>query len=452
MSGRGLFGGSILLVAVVVPPPAGAVPKTLDRFLDPVIVTTVALGSLPDRRTAAWRLYRVGAGQVVSIPFQFDPVDAQGDVVVDAPEQFDLKAADQLVFMARDTGDRAPEGWWPPGGDAVVEIEAADPLREGKGWAYLVHFPGPPPAPSAERYVSYDPATNRARSAFYEVEYAPSRNFFTGLRILPGAGGDGRNVLQQTRMLGRPTFRLLLADLTLRFTEQNSIVVLDGVRTGAVRSVRRVHLSVDLGRYFPELPSGTVSTYHYLSSYTTPTRMGIPWLLLKTLRSFTFEELVQFRRDVMPMRYWDGANRDGIPGADGEERRLAIDVDHDWWVHSGEAGTMLHAFVVPPEWREWGIARGTVFRGGEEGFAAGYSLLNMTRLRRAGSHELLMADVVLPSPYVPGDEEQAMAMLRTPIRTAVRVLAAPGNTAVGYARGPRWTGALSSSATTRAPP
>jgi hypothetical protein len=430
VSGRRVLSRSILVATLLVSPPARAASKALDRPHDPVIVTAAALGSLPDRHTAAWRLYRIDVGQPVPIPFQFDAVDLQGDVVVDAPEQFELKDADQLVFMARDTGNRAPEGWWPAGGDAVVEIEAADAVHGGKGWAYLVHFAGSPPAPSAERYVSYDAATHRARSAFYEVEYAASRNFFTGLRVLSGAGGDGRNLLEQTRMLGRPTFHLLLADLTLGFTEQNSIVAVEGVRTGPVRAVRRVHLSVELGRYFPELPSGTVYTYHYLTSYTTPSRMGIPWLILKALRSFTFEELIQFRPEVMPMRYWDGANREGIPWTDIGARRLAVDVDHDWWVHSGNAGTMLHAFVVPPEWRAWGIARGTVFRGGDGGFAAGYSLLNMTRLQRAGSHDLLMADVVLPGPYAPGDEEQAMAMLRAPLGTTVRPLARPVDGAV----------------------
>lgn len=420
----------MLLATALLARTAETASKTLERFHDPVVVAAAALGTLADRHTAAWRLYRLEAGQPVPIPFQFDPVDAHGDVVVGAPEHFVLKAADQLVFMAKDTGDRASEGWWPAGADAVLEIEIAEPVREGKGWVYLVHFAGHSPAPSAERYVAYDPAAHRARSPFYEVEYAPARNFFTALRVLPGAGGNGRNLLQQTRMLGRPTFRLLLADLTLGFTEQNSIIAVDGVRTGPVRAVRRVQLSVELGRYFPELPSGTVYTHHYLSSYATPSRMGIPWLILQALRSFTFEEVVQFRPEAMPMRYWDGANREGVPWAAGAARPLTIDVDHDWWVHSGEAGTVLHAFVVPPEWREWGIARGTVFRDGEDGLAAGYSLLHMTRLQRAGNHELLMADIVLPGPYSPGDEEQAMAMLRSPLRTAVRSLPAPVDTAV----------------------
>jgi hypothetical protein len=135
--------------------------------------------------------------------------------------------------------------------------------------------------------------------------------------------------------------------------------------------------------------------------------------------------VAQFRPDAMPMRYWDGANRDGISTAENAERPLSTDADHDWWVHSGEAGSMLHAFIVPAEWRQWGIARGTIFRNDEAGFAAGYSLLNMTRLRRGGSHDLLMAGIVLPKPYEPGDEDQAMAMLRAPLRTAVRALTAP---------------------------
>jgi hypothetical protein len=401
---------------------------TLERVHDPIVLTVDRLGPPLESHSAAWRLYRHEAGRSVPIPFQFDRVDQRGDVDVDAPQEFELDANDQLVFMARDLGDRAPDGWWLAGGDAVIEIEAAEPAHAGRGWAYLVHFSDEVPAAASERYVTYDRATNRARSAFYEVEYAPRRNFFTGLQILPAAGGDGRNLLQQTRMVGRPTLHLLFTDLTLGFTEQNSIVAVDGVRTGAVRAVRRVRLSMDLGHFFPELPSGTVYTYHYLTSYTTPSRMQIPGFFLRTLRSFTFEQVAQFRPEARPTRYWDGANRDGISTAVSEDRPLSTNVDHDWWVHSGEGGTMLHAFITPKEWQEWGIARGTVFRSGEDGFAAGYSLLNMTRLRRGGSHELLMADVVLPEPYAPGDENQAMAMFRSPLLTAVRALAAPVGT------------------------
>jgi len=109
-------------------------------------------------------------------------------------------------------------------------------------------------------------------------------------------------------------------------------------------------------------------------------------------------------------------------------------------VHSGAAGTVLHAFVIPPEWLHWGIVRGTVFRDGgaigngdtaahapdclsaEATYAAGYSLLHMTNLREARSYDMLQSDVVLRKSYQPGDEEEPMAMLRAPLRTEVHRL------------------------------
>ncbi len=438
----------VLLMLAAGPATGGGELKTLTRTHDPVIVSTQGLLDVPDRHTATWRLYRVEAGQFVTIPFQFDPMDARGDVEVAAPADFEFDDDDQLVFMAKDSGDRAARGARPQGSDAVLEVETTDPLDGARGWTYLAHFPDAPPPPAAERYVEFDAATSRARSASYEVEYARARNYFTGLRITPEAGGSGRNLLRQTRMLGRPTFHLLFADFTMRFTEQNSVVALEGVRNGPVRATRRVRLSIDLGSYFPTLPSGTVSTYHYLDSYTTPSRVGIPRLVLKALREFCFENVVDFAPDAMPMRYWDGANPEGVAWSDPHVARLATDADHDWWVHSGDGGTMLHAFVIPPAWREWGIVRGTVFRSGPERaagprcagdavLAAGYSLLNMTKLRAGGDQQFLLTDVVLARPYAPGDEAEPMAMLRAPLKTAVRRLpTAPAPATVDGRPGP----------------
>lgn len=405
-------------------------PKTLARVHDAVVVPTGELGDVPDRQTGAWRLYRFENDVLGAIPFQFDPIDTRGDVEVDAPADFAFDANDQLVFMAKDSGDRATQGAMPSGSDLALELEIADPVGEARGWVYLVHFAGPPPPPATERYVTFDLRTNRGGSSLYQVEYAPTRNFFTGLRITPEAGGSGRNLLRQTRMLGRPTFHLLFADLTLRFTEQNSVVAFDGLRTGPVRAVRRVRLSVDLGSFFPTLPSGTVYTHHYRTFYTTPSRVGIPRLVLKALRAFCFENVVDFAPETMPMRYWDDANRQGVGWTEPGALPRAIDNDHDWWVHSGADGTMLHAFVIPGAWREWGIVRGTAFRAGsaqpmpsacagDGTFAAGYTLLNMTNLRASGDQQFLLADVVLPNPYTTGDEVAPMAMLRAPLRTAV---------------------------------
>lgn len=394
---------------------AGA-SKTLRRTQDPVVLATARLTLLPERETRDLRLMRVEHGQPVPVPFQLDQRDRKGDLVVDGPTEFTFDDNDELVFMAQDTGDRADRDLWPRACDAVVEITVTDAPREEQGWVYLLHCPGTPPPPPATPYVIYDRATNQARSPFYEIDYAGTRNYLNGMRIGDGGGAFSPNLLRQTSMRGSPTFSMFFTDVTLEFTEQNSIVTIDGVRNGPVRAVRRVQLSVDLGPLFPDLPNGTAYTYHYRTSLVTPTRFGIPGLALRILRDFHFESVVDFDPRVMPLRYWDAANPAGVELDHLAHPPVAMEVDHDWWVHSGAHGAVLYALLIPQRWRDWGIVRGTVVRDG----AAGYSLLNMTNLREAGAYDLLQAAVVLPHPYRAGDEDEPMAMLKTPLQTDVR--------------------------------
>jgi hypothetical protein len=401
----------------------------LHRFHDPVVLTVAKLTGLPERRTADLRLYRFAAGKFVPIPYQFDARGADGQLVLDDVTDFFLGDADELVFMAKDAGPRATEGRFPEGSEATLEITLAEPDGDGRAYAYLAAFRSPPPPVSFEPYVTYDAETREARSAFYRVDYASARNYFTGVHVLEPTGGDHPNLLRQSRMHGSPTFSLLVTDVTLDFTEQNSIVEIDGVRTGPVRSIRRVKLSVDLGPLFPELPSGISYTYHYLTSYTTPTRVKFPWIMLQALRGFRFEDVLDFRPDALPMRYFDASHPRGIVLGGADPREIETTDDHDWWVHSGRAGTMLHALVIPQIWRDWGVVRGTVVRSGtgateDDGsgraYEAGYTLLNMTSLREAGAYDMLLASVVLPHGYVAGDEAGPMAMLRAPLVASVR--------------------------------
>jgi hypothetical protein len=413
--------------------------RTLAREHDPVVVPWRKLAGLPVNDTTHLRLFRVAGGRLEPIRFQFDARDRDGDLIVDGPRELDLDDDDELVFMARDAGDRAPPELFARS-EPALEIELADPRDDARAWAYLVAYREPQPAPALAPYVSFDLASRQARSDFYRVGYAPERNFFTGIEILGAAGGNAANLLRQTRMHGSPTFGLLLTDWTLDFTEQSSIVEIDGVRQGPVRAVRRARLSVDLGPLFPDLPSGVAYTYHYRSSYLTPTRIGFPWIMLEMLRDFRFENVFDFTAEALPLRYFDAWYREGLVLSDASPLEVRTAEDREWWVHSGSTGTVLHAFVIPEKWREWGVVRGTVVRSaggaGREGgeredrepddataeprFAAGYTLLNMTRLKEAGSYDLLMASIVVPGGYAPGAEAEPMAMLRAPLAVEVR--------------------------------
>lgn len=409
--------------------------KTLTRLHDPVIVKTALLTELPTRDTAGYRLYSVQQGHLSPIPFQFDERDGAGEIVfndTDAKDEFRLDENDELVFMVKDTGDRMVPGMLPATSDAVVEIEVADSLNGGRGWAYLIHFPTDVPSASSVTYATFDSTTNQARTSFYTMEYYPGRNFFTGMRIHVAAGGTGENFLDRMKVRVNPTFSLGVTTWSPLFTEEQMTVTIDGVKNGPVRAIRRVRQSLDLSRYIPAIPNGTTYTYFYVSSFVTPSRFAVPWLVLKLLREFRFTGVSDFRTRALGMQYWDPVNSRGLPFTGSTHTVVNSSQDHEWYVVGGRAGTHLQAFVIPELWRQWGIVRGTVFQdddlatdheGREEEpgiHAAGYSLLNMTNLRESGVYDLAMAVIVLARPYQPGDEIQPLAMLKEPLAATVR--------------------------------
>lgn len=427
-----------LLALVCADAAAASAPevKTLTRFHDPVIVKTSLLTGLPTREIAGYRLYSAHQGVLSSIPFQFDERNHAGEIVFpDGGEgQVAFDENDELVFMVKDAGDRIALALLPTESDGALEIEVSDPVNGGRGWAYLLHFPGSPPPLSPVTYATFDPATTQARALFYTMDYYPGRNFFTGMRIHAAAGGTGENILDRMKLRINPTFSLGVTTWSPLFTEQDMTVTIDGVKNGPVRAIRRVRQSLDLSRYFPAIPNGTTYTYFYFSSFVTPSTFAVPWLVLKLLRDFRFTGVSDFRKNAVGMEYWDAANQQGLRFTGAGGAVVKTTKDHDWYVVSGKAGTHLQAFVIPDKWSQWGVVRGTVFQDddracGCEGpedepgvHAAGYSLLNMTHLREPGDYDMNMAVIFLSRPYQRGDEIQPLAMLKQPLDIRARVI------------------------------
>jgi hypothetical protein len=395
--------------------------KSLQRDQDPVIVRTGLLTGLGDHETSRYRLYAVRQGRLEPIPFQFDARGADGELVLseDGTEtDFTFDDDDELVFMAKDTGDRAANDLLP----AALELAVVDRAHGGTGWAYLIHFAEDPPPRSPVRYATFDTARQEARGLTYEVSYSHDRSNFLGrIRIVP-RDGTAETLIERLRMRISPTFALLWTTVQPTLTEESFSVVPDGVKNGPVRAIRRVRQSLDLGPMFPDVPNGRVYTYYYATSFQTPVRFSIPWLALKALRDFRYESVEELGSHGEDMRYWDAANREGV-AFDGSERPAATDADHDWWVVSSARGMCMQAFVIPEEWRSRGIKRGIVFNASGTDPGAGYSLLRMTNLERAGTYDLASVFVFLPRPYRPGDESEALDALRDPLHTEVHVVA-----------------------------
>lgn len=403
---------------------AGAAPLAERRLHDAVTVDTRLLAELTDRDPGNYRLYAARGGAVAAVPFQIDPRDAKGRLLVDGDTQgvgpaFD--GDDALVFMAKDAGERVAASAL-PARDAALELEISDPESGARGFAYFVHDPTGA-APAGGPYATYDRGTNRVDAASYSVRYPPGRNFLTELATT-GVGGSLAHMLVSRMSLQiAPTFSMLVTDWSPRLTEESFTTVIEGVRNGPVRAIVRARQSLDLGKLLPDAPAGDVFTFYYPSAIVTPSTFRVPALVLQLLRAFEFEGKAVLDPSATRSRYVDADHPDGVALATAPQGTVNA-ADPDWFVIDGPGGTYLHAFAIPEIWRRWGITRASVLREAEGRLAAGYSLRDMTRLQEAGAYDLRVAMVVLGQPYRRGDERPALAMLDRPLDVAVRPVAA----------------------------
>ncbi|RMF60593.1 MAG: hypothetical protein D6743_14740, partial [Calditrichaeota bacterium] len=327
--------------------------KTLDRNFEPVVMTgsnfsqfsTVPLDELFlyafDVQREAWS----------QIPYQIDERDATGDyfAVDDIPG---LDDNDELVFMARDAGDRAVASWIPDQNSISFvryEIEVVDPLTGNKGWVYLYRSQALKPDPNVTSYMTYVASSganvgeDTVRTSFYEL--ANLKNGFpSDLSITPAGGGTGQDLLDVLKFQANTS----IADIN-----ENDITadVVD-VRAGQVRVLRRLFGKLKVNLPFP-LPDINVD-------FNTPPAIYYPFSLSIDVDVPDLPVSVSSARMSIDLN----ANATGMqfvsannpqPGfiIDGkvDSPNSAIDdllPDNNWIVITGTPGTIVHFFPLAP--------------------------------------------------------------------------------------------------------
>lgn len=290
------------------------------------------------------------------IPFQIDEVNPK---VKDSLKYFIpedslrgfLDSDDELTFILGDLGDKADSTKWLTGADSIrYEISFFDSLNKQKGYVYL-YFSKSITQPIPKTYaMAYDSVKDKVMSANYELGFNQTGQV-GDVKINSKIGGSGIDIFDRLkiRLLGSWWF------LPIVLYEDNVHMGYAYAKAGPVRVIRNM-----FGRFYYELGGGVTFDEKF-----TQTSFFYPWNGTFSLVKIPLEDAVEygvevdvvrvswdFNRHAAGMKFYTEKNKSGLL-IDGKGKRDNIDPtcvpdQLNWTMGSGNQGTLLNVFYIPP--------------------------------------------------------------------------------------------------------
>ncbi|HEX9653895.1 MAG TPA: FlgD immunoglobulin-like domain containing protein [bacterium] len=330
--------------------------NTLDRSLEPVIVSGATLPDFAGVAVSELFLYAYTEGGWQQIPFQFDERGiANGDTSFFIADDGQLDDNDELVFMAKDAGGRVEAGNWVEDENSRTsiryEIEVADPLAQnGKAWAYLYRSNTITLDPNLTDYVDYFVSTtNNAgqdtiRSLFYNIAHF-TNGFPRDLSITSEGGGNGQDLLDILKFRSQATL-----GLPVNITENNFSVDAgedDRVfhKDGLVRVIRGMDITISVSLF--KLPFATPPFFYY--PYSAEINLDVPAISGATVNtgrmSFDLNTNASGMKFVSANNPEPGFTVDGV--VDSPQKEIDSVLPSNNWIYiNGTPGTIVHLFPL----------------------------------------------------------------------------------------------------------
>jgi hypothetical protein len=412
----------------------GAQIKTVARQSDPVVVTGQQLADMNGISISHCGLYSMLGGAMRPVPFQIDEKNKDGVMTLTGPTGKPVNpddglwdANDELVFMARDLGNRASGGNMPAGCKRVVEIACADPVAGDEGWVYCVAFDGPPEG-NPGRYVSYDLSRDYVTADCYEIGYTPGemKSYFSTL-ILKG-NGKTRSANLLDRYKFRVTLRLFFSLISLSRNEDDMRSVLVGYKNGPIRSVRQCSNSIYL-KFGIRSPTSIVDNYYYRDSIEWPTLIKLPFNVSTIASEGFLLSGCDWEPAATGMRYFNSCNLSPVlvDGVMSEKEKKLDKNPYAWSGISGPQGSMLSRLWLSPSLvmgKELLYIDDKTVTDPPEGCVGhwGYNgwNFNITTIP-SGTHKFT-AYFYFPENYKPGDEKPFLEIIDHPLKVTTRTL------------------------------
>lgn len=315
------------LGAVLLSQRAGAATQVaaVDRSLEPVIRNGADLPNFVNAKLDDLFVFVYKDGAWSQIPFQVDERLPESDqkYVNDEGDGFIFDLNDEIVFMAKDLGQRSGGAGPMVGGQLVssewYEVHVTNPLNAAAdGWAYVVRSSTLSPTFTGA-YVSYDAPQKRIIGATYALGIDEARASVFGYLAL---GGSGSDILDRTpKVVGCLT-------VTICITEQNTglLGTLNPIITdGPVRVV--------ISGSGSGLKLLQVVGYESMASWTINVTSAFP---PTTLRYST-----DFSANAVGSTYYNQAVPAGVPVDGQNSSEVPATPYSPWWQLSTDNGTIV---------------------------------------------------------------------------------------------------------------
>ncbi|MDD5222519.1 MAG: hypothetical protein PHE84_00890 [bacterium] len=345
------------------------------RYYEPVEVPGEMLTPLLGQKISRLSVFSWQGGEWKPVLFQVDERTPAGQFILTRGPEANgklgnglLDPQDLVVFMARDSGEKAPAGKIPEGVDRMVSAELADPVSGNRSWVYPVsykteapdfHLPPISDLREIEEGFFFKFSTYVYRALVNQAGKKKIPTIFINqLQILPEAGGTADNIIDRQKIRG--SIRFLGGLIKVPFNES---IVNGGVvayQPGPVRIL--THSTM-----YPIFPLGIKGPKFYIDSIMadtltmTTTIVSVPFDPGALIHDMT----LSFSTDLTPaakgMKFYDSVNQQGylIDGRTDENEKKFNTAKEDWRLITGPQGTQIQKTSFDPKFLAKGKSSST---------------------------------------------------------------------------------------------
>ena len=340
--------------------------STLHRPYDPVVIKASDFPEFINQPISSLHVwaYRDSTGRWEPIPFQVDPINENGSYF--GFKTGLLSARDELLLMAKDLGDRVPNGYWPADDSSKIfqryEIFVQDTLHlSQQGWAYFFQSASLDSV-SPVNYVDYDSVNDEIRSDAYQLGFNENFGLPDKIIIPQAIEHPDTNIFERFKFRfkiiakikqwwGSYSKEVIISEENLQRVQNDAFV------DGAIRVIYplSVKIYIDTGlpgvSPFEEGPYDLPMTFYRNSLQLDAKDLNIsltnlPYGIEAKLKLIRFS--MDFRKPATGMQYFSKYNSNVVVDGQPDAFNYTLDPNAlNWFMVKGDQGTIVAVNYVP---------------------------------------------------------------------------------------------------------